>query len=56
MKFPDVEIRKTLFVGEGNATVPLGLGKAQIRGGAYVSTYDGWCSYFWIFRSNFDGC
>ena len=36
MKFPDVEIRKTLFVGEGNATVPLGLGKAQIRGGAYV--------------------
>jgi hypothetical protein len=36
MKFPDVEIRKTLFVGEGNATVALGLGKAQIRGGAYV--------------------
>ncbi len=36
MKFPDVEIRKTLFVGEGNATVTLGLGKAQIRGGAYV--------------------
>ena len=36
MKFPDVEIRKTLFVGEGNATVPLGLGKAQIRGGGYV--------------------
>ena len=35
-KFPDVEIRKTLFVGEGNATVTLGLGKAQIRGGAYV--------------------
>jgi len=36
MKFPDVEIRKTLFVGEGNAGTALGVGKAQIRGGAYI--------------------
>ena len=36
MKFPDVEIRKTLFVGEGNPGSVLGVGKAQIRGGAYV--------------------
>ena len=36
MKFPDVEIRKTLFVGEGNAGACLGVGKAQIRGGAYI--------------------
>ena len=36
MKFPDVEIRKTLFVGEGNPGACLGIGKAQIRGGAYI--------------------
>ena len=36
MKFPDVEIRKTLFVGEGNPGAVLGIGKAQIRGGAYI--------------------
>ena len=34
MKFPDIECKKTLFVGEGLPAPCLGIGPSQIRGGA----------------------
>jgi len=36
MKFPDIECKKTLFVGEGLPAPCLGIGPSQIRGGAYI--------------------
>ena len=35
-KFPDIECKKTLFVGEGLPAPCLGIGPSQIRGGAYI--------------------
>ena len=32
MKVPDLEVKKTLYVGEGDPSVPLGKGPLQIRG------------------------
>lgn len=36
MKFPDVEVGKRLFVGQGNPTAALGVGPTEIRGSSYV--------------------
>jgi hypothetical protein len=38
MKVPDLEVKKTLYVGEGDPSVPLGKGPLQIRGGAYIES------------------
>ena len=36
MKVPDLEVKKTLYVGEGDPSLVLGKGPLQIRGGSYV--------------------
>ena len=36
MKVPDLEVKKTLYVGEGDPTMVLGKGPLQIRGGAFL--------------------
>ena len=38
MKVPDLEVKKTLYVGQGDPSVPLGKGPLQIRGGAYIES------------------
>ena len=38
MKVPDLEVKKTLYVGEGDPSIVLGKGPLQIRGGAYVES------------------
>lgn len=36
MKVPDLEVKKTLYVGIGDPSLTLGKGPTQVRGGAYV--------------------
>ena len=36
MKVPDLEVKKTLYVGIGDPTLTLGKGLTQVRGGAYL--------------------
>ena len=36
MKVPDLEVKKTLYVGEGDPSMVLGKGPLQIRGGAFL--------------------
>ena len=38
MKVPDLEVKKTLYVGEGDPSVPLGKGPLQIRGGSFIES------------------
>tara|TARA_R100000030_G_scaffold70083_4_gene53734 strand:+ start:4366 stop:5136 length:771 start_codon:yes stop_codon:yes gene_type:complete len=36
MKVPDLEVKKTLYVGEGDPSMVLGKGPLQIRGGSFI--------------------
>ena len=36
MKVPDLEVKKTLYVGEGDPSLVLGKGPLQIRGGSFM--------------------
>jgi hypothetical protein len=38
MKVPDLEVKKTLYVGAGDPSLPLGKGPLQIRGGAFIES------------------